>query len=148
MKLYTHRYNSSMEIVRDSLTIGGDPDNWIKKVRHADEYYMQCGMLSGIEHPTGAKETFVWEANKARIEDRFYNTENSVFRITEELDGKDGIYTMGGLRIKEINIIENGECKLKEPSNMERRKTALALRPYEMESTTSCAPKPRFMTIS
>lgn len=113
MKLYTHRYNSSMEIVRDSLTIGGDPDNWIKKVRHADEYYMQCGMLSGIEHPTGAKETFVWEANKARIEDRFYNTENSVFRITEELDGKDGIYTMGGLRIKEINIIENGECKLK-----------------------------------
>lgn len=75
MKLYTHRYNSSMEIVRDSLTIGGDPDNWIKKVRHADEYYMQCGMLSGIEHPTGAKETFVWEANKARIEDRFYDTE-------------------------------------------------------------------------
>ena len=113
MKLYTHRYNSSMEIVRDSLTIGGDPDNWIKKVRHADEYYMQCGMLSGIEHPTGAKETFVWEANKARIEDRFYDTENSAFRITDELEGKDGIYTMGGLRIKEINVTENGECKSK-----------------------------------
>ena len=24
---------------------------------------------------------------------------------------------------------------------------ALALRPYEMESTTSCAPKPRFTTM-
>lgn len=113
MKLYINRYNSNMEFVRDSLTIGGDPDNWIKKVRHADENYMQCGMLSNIEHPTGAKEAFVWEANKARIEDRFFDTGNSVFRITEELDGKDGIYTMGGLRIKEINIIENGECKLK-----------------------------------
>lgn len=100
MKLYIIRYNSNMELVHDSLTIGGDPDNWIKKVRHADEHYMQCGMLSSIEHPTGAKETFVWEANKARIEDRFRNTENSVFRITDELEGKNGIYTMGGLRIK------------------------------------------------
>lgn len=113
MKLYINRYDSNIQFVRDSLTIGGDPDNWIKKVRHADEYYMQCGMLSSIEHPTGAKETFVWETNKARIEDRFFDTGNSVFRITEELDGKNGIYTMGGLRIKEINITENGECKSK-----------------------------------
>lgn len=105
-------------------------------------------MLSNIEHPTGAKEAFVWEANKARIEDRFFDTGNSVFRITEELDGKDGIYIMGGLRIKEINIIENGECKLKEPSNMERRKTVLELRLYETASTTLYVPKPRFMTIS
>lgn len=113
MKLYTNRYNSNLEFVRDSLTLGGDPDNWIKKVRHADESYMLYGMLSSIEHPTGAKETFIWEANKARIENRFYDTGNSVFKITDELEGKDGIYTMGGLRIKEINVTENDECKSK-----------------------------------
>ena len=116
MKLYINRYEAYgdfVQPVRDSLTIGGDPDNWIKKVRHADEFYMQCGTLSSIEHPTGAKENFVWEANKARIENRISNTECSAFRITDELEGNNGIYTMGGLRIKEINITEGDKCKFK-----------------------------------
>ncbi len=113
MKLYINRYDSNINFICDSLTIGGDPYNQIKKVRHADEYYMQCGMLSSIEHPTGAKETFIWEANKARIEGKSNEAESSVFRITDELEEKNGIYTMGGLRIKEMNISENGECKLR-----------------------------------
>lgn len=113
MKLYINRYDSNMDFIRDSLTLGGDPDNWVKKARHADEHYMQCGMLSSIEHPTGAKENFVWEANKARIEGRNNIMGNYDFRITDELNGKDGIYTLGGLRIKEISITEDEECKSK-----------------------------------
>lgn len=113
MKLYTVRlepFGDYVQAVTDSIVIGGAPGQAIKS-RHADEYYMQCGMLSSIEHPTGGKETFIWEANKAKIEDRIFNDESSVFRITDELDGENGIYVMGGLRIKEINISENGIIK-------------------------------------
>lgn len=67
---------------------------------------MQCGMLSSIEHPTGALECFEWEANKARIEERISLDNSSVFQVKDELDGKDGLYVLGGLRIKELKVID------------------------------------------
>lgn len=113
MKLYTIRLEPTGDFAqpfRDSLTIGGDPARRIKS-RHADEYYMQCGILSSIEHPTGAVESFIWEANKANIESRIYADESSVFNITDELVGENGIYVLGGLRIKEIKISEDSIVK-------------------------------------
>lgn len=115
MKLYINRLEPKGDYVvniQDSLSIGGDPSNRIKS-RKADEYYMQCGMLSSIEYPTGAKENFIWEANKARLETSINYDEASKFNISDQLVGKDGIYIMGGLRIKEINLIDGKKAKLK-----------------------------------
>lgn len=115
MKLYINRLELKgdyVESVQDSISIGGDPNHRIKS-RQADEYYMQCGILSSIEHPTGAKENFVWEANKARIAKSINYDETSVFNITDELEGKNGIYVLGGLRIKEINLVDSNNTKLR-----------------------------------
>lgn len=116
MKLYINRLVANGDYAkseRDSLTIGGDPNRFIKKVRHADEKYMQCGMLSSIEHPTGAFECFEWEANKARLEERISLDDGSVFHVKDELDGTNGIYVLGGLRIKELKVVDKEETKLR-----------------------------------
>lgn len=116
MKLYVIRPEPEGDYtigVVDSLIAGGDFSSLVKKVRHADEKYMQCGMLSRIEHPTGAKECFVWEANKARLETRISLDESNVFHIGDELDGKNGIYVLGGLRIKELNVVDSGKTILR-----------------------------------
>lgn len=107
MKLYTKYYVQSGDYAReefDSLTIGGDNT---RKHRKANEVCMMYGMLSSIKHPTGAEERFTWEANRARIEDRIDCDGTSEFNITDELEGENGIYKMGGLRIKEISILGN-----------------------------------------
>lgn len=116
MKLYVIRSEPKGDYtigVVDSLIAGGDFSSLVKKVRHADEKYMQCGMLSSIEHPTGVKECFVWEANKARLETRISLDESNVFHIGDELDGKNGIYVLGGLRIKELNVVDSGKTRLR-----------------------------------
>lgn len=114
MKLFTKRNVPAGSYVTeeyDSLTIGGDAN--YPKVRHADEQCMLYGVLSSIEHPTGAVERFEWEANRACIEDRMTNEISSEFHITNELDCQDSIYVLGGLRIKELSILEGDVIRLK-----------------------------------
>lgn len=116
MKVYTKRWESNGNYSKceyDSVILGGDPNRFLKKVRRSDEKYMQCGMLSSIEHPTGALECFEWEANKARIEERISLDNSSVFQVKDELDGKDGLYVLGGLRIKELKVIDGEKTTLR-----------------------------------
>lgn len=60
--------------------------------REANETYMKYGILNGITYPTGSTDQFVYEAHR-------YETEEGTQRI------------VGGLRIKQIKSIENGNVK-------------------------------------
>lgn len=119
MKLYVNRmipYGHYVQSERDSLYLGGDFCGFNKRIRRADEYYMQAGMLSSIEYPTGAKEFFEWEANRAPIYKGVNSDENGVFNIEDELDRdtkNNEIFILGGLRIKNIGVVENGDTTMK-----------------------------------
>lgn len=131
MKLYTKRYVQRGDYVAeeyDSLTIGGDAN---RKIRQANEQYMLYGTLSCIEHPTGAVEHFEWEANKARIYDQASNDETSSFHIIEELTGQDGIYVLGGLRIKEISILEDNIVKQRRSFAYGKREDGVGVTPLK-----------------
>lgn len=104
MKLYTSVYGNTrddmVDMKEDSITLGST------KKRGSNEIYSTNGMLKSITYPTGAKETFLFESNRARIEPIVTNYGKSVFKISKQLHGTNGIYQLGGLRIKEI-IIED-----------------------------------------
>lgn len=92
----------------DSLTIGSPYK------RGADEGSMKMGMLKKITYPTGASDEFVFEANRAAIsQDSYHLPSASEFHIVNQLTMVcNGVYKLGGLRIKEITTkYEGNELK-------------------------------------
>ena len=73
--------------------------------RQADEQYMVYGSLKSITYPTGATDEFVYEANRVRLTNEDPDAE---IHLTENLKGQNGIYQVGGLRIRQIKTLHNG----------------------------------------
>ena len=77
--------------------------------RASDEQYMKYGSLKSITYPTGAKDEFTYEANQIKFTGE--RTESD-FYISDHLlpvPGKTRTYYVGGLRIKQIKSIINGD---------------------------------------
>ena len=77
--------------------------------RASDEQYMKYGSLKSITYPTGAKDEFTYEANQIKFTGE--RTESD-FYISDHLlpvPGKTRTYYVGGLRIKQIKSIIDGD---------------------------------------
>lgn len=102
MKLYTSVYGNTRDDIvdmrGDSIILG------CSQKRGSNEQYSRNGMLKTITYPTGAKESFTFESNRARLGVVTTNYGNSEFKISDQLFGENGIFQLGGLRIKEISI--------------------------------------------
>lgn len=77
--------------------------------RASDEQYMVYGTLKSITYPTGAKDEFTFEANQVKfsgdsIESDFYITDHLL-----AVPNKANTYYVGGLRIKQIKSIVDGD---------------------------------------
>lgn len=89
----------------DSVTIGAS--GWFS--RASDEQYMIYGSLKSITYPTGAKDIFTYEANQVKFSG---NRRESDFYISDHLlpvPNKTNTYYVGGLRIKQIKSLLNGD---------------------------------------
>lgn len=100
------RDGANVEYYNGSVNIGAS--GWFS--RAANENYMTCGTLKSITYPTGAKDEFTFEANRAKI---VYNNTETDFHITQHLlpvQGMANTYQLGGLRIKQIKTTKcNGD---------------------------------------
>lgn len=104
---YTYNYISG------SLTLGVKAIGAVGKSRASNETFMRIGSLKSITYPTGLKDIFRFEANRARIGTGI-SDENSSFDIREHLlCGSDSIFQLGGLRIKEILSVEGSDTLLR-----------------------------------
>ena len=74
--------------------------------RRADENYMKYGSLKSITYPSGATDEFTYEANRIRLS--YVDSPDAEFHFTQQLIGEDGIYQVGGLRIKQIKTLQDG----------------------------------------
>ncbi len=77
--------------------------------RASDEQYMKYGSLKSITYPTGAKDEFTFEANQIKfpvdsVESDFYITSHLL-----QVPNKANTYYVGGLRIKQIKTIIDGD---------------------------------------
>ena len=75
--------------------------------RYANEDYMKLGTLKSITYPTGSTDEFTYEANRIRLE-YVDDADNPEIHFTQQLKGENGIYQVGGLRIRQIKTSHNG----------------------------------------
>lgn len=74
--------------------------------RYANEDYMKLGSLKSITYPTGSTDEFTYEANRIRL-DYVDDADNPEIHFTQQLKGENGIYQVGGLRIRQIKTSHN-----------------------------------------
>lgn len=107
-KLYTYADRTVGNVqyfYGDSLTVGGSVYN-----RAAKEECMLCGSLKSIIYPSGLKETFAFEANRAKI--NVADKDGDAFNMSDHLymatPSTPNIFIFGGLRVKEITLADLG----------------------------------------
>lgn len=112
IKVMYHQ-NTYDDVPEDSFYIGSD--NMYNGA--TDSIQIERGSLTSITYPTGVTDKFTYEPNQVRLREPQITNNDVDFHMSDhlyEVPGKENIYYVGGLRIKQISsLTKDGTCNIR-----------------------------------